>query len=454
MDEHSVTQTSIKKPAGNWIRFGLLVAIALAFFIIFGFWSGVPKGEQAQAFWIGVAALFIVLALFSWAVWYLLFSPLPIGQDVRAQSIPAVYLQALALLLAVGQFGIFVGAFWDETWHRQYGVPFGEDFFWRPHLLIYIGIVVTMVLAFTALVFLFRQRQGTIRQRFRSNPIIGLLILAGGLLLYVLPADPIWHAIYGEDLSAWSIPHLLLFLGFDLILLLSVAIHMSMQPRREWRTPRRLSSADALPLWMFAAMFLSWNQFFTTEWDGGARFGLARPEWLLPLLIAGGGALIGLMANHTLRMIGAATLSGILGLAMRLAFIQLFHAGDLMRANAWVLVLPSLALIDLWYSYGRGRWMGAGIAAALGIGAALLSIFASFYPNNPIMDLPIAIVMVTAGCLGLSWCGAKLGDYLAEGNKQLQGARAGFRSQWMSVGIVAAFVAFVIFFVTTAKPPG
>jgi hypothetical protein len=37
----------------------------------------------------------------------------------------------------------------------------------------------------------------------------------------------------------------------------------------------------------------------------------------------------------------------VLALALRLAFIQLFQAEDMMRSHAWVLVLPSLVFIDL-----------------------------------------------------------------------------------------------------------
>ena len=37
----------------------------------------------------------------------------------------------LALILASGGIGIAVGAVWDELWHRRYGLPFGEDLFWR-----------------------------------------------------------------------------------------------------------------------------------------------------------------------------------------------------------------------------------------------------------------------------------------------------------------------------------
>jgi hypothetical protein len=96
--------------------------------------------------------------------WQLLFRLLPAGQTVRQQPINATYRQVLALLLSMGGFAFIVGAFWDEIWHRQYGILFGEDFFWRPHLLLYFGIAVATALAFAGLYMITRWGQGTFQQ--------------------------------------------------------------------------------------------------------------------------------------------------------------------------------------------------------------------------------------------------------------------------------------------------
>lgn len=453
MSQQHMTQNVIRTPAWKRAKIGLLGAVVLAFFIVFGFWSGVPAGERALPFWIGVAVLFVMLSAFSLTAWHLMVRPLPAGQTVLVQPIRVTFRQALALLLSVGQYGFIVGAFWDEVWHRQYGIPFGDDFFWRPHLLMYFGIAVTVLLAFAGLYTLIRGGQGTFQQRFRANPVIGLLVLAGGFLLYVLPADPIWHAIYGEDLTAWSIPHLLLLVSLVSILLLVTAIHMTALSRREWGTPGQLRLSAALPLLMFAAISLIWNQFFITEWDSGVRFVLARPEWLLPVLIASGAAFIGVMANHTLRVFGAATISGILALALRFALIQLFDAENIMQVNSWVLALPSLVLVDLWYVFHRGAWIGAGVAAALGMWLAVMAVFNRFFPLYPITNLPVAFVMLMVASLGMSRLGAAFGDYLAEGNQQIEEAPAGTRLPLVSLGVAAATVVFIVFFVTTATPP-
>jgi hypothetical protein len=214
---------------------------------------------------------------------------------------------------------------------------------------------------------------------------------------------------------------------------------------------------------MFAAISLSWNQFFTTEWDGTLWDGglvQGRPEWLLPLLIASGAALIGAMANHTLRVFGAATLSGLLALALRFALLRLFDVEQMMLVSAWVLALPSLALIDLWYAYRRGVWVGAGVAAAVGMGVGLLTVFNQFYPPYPITNLPLAFAMLLIGSLSMSWLGATLGDYFAQDNKQVEEGvtetnrpLASLSVAVVTVTLIILFVAFIIFFVTTATPP-
>jgi hypothetical protein len=453
MTEQNLMPMGTRTPTSERIKNIVISIVIIATIAAFAFWSGVPSGDRALPFWIGVIVLFAMLGGFGLATWHLLFRPIPAGKVVAEQPIKAAHRQALALLLGMGGVGIIVGTFWDEVWHRQYGIPFGEDFYWRPHLIMYFGFLVAMGLALAGLYIIGRHGQGNIQQRFRANPVIGLLILSGTLLTYVLPADPVWHTIYGNDLTAWSIPHLVLIANFVLILLLAAGIHMSAQPHRKWASPRRLRLVDMLPFLMFATTSLMWNQFFLVEWDAGASFVLERPEWLLPVLIVSGAAFIGVIANHTLRTYGAATLSGLLALVMRFALIKLFGVEKIMFVNAWVLALPSMILIDLWYAYRPGARLGAGIAAAVGMMIVLLTIYPQFYPLYVITNLPIAFGMVLLASLGLSLAGAALGDYFAEGNKQA-GEAAGSRTTLLSLGVVGATIIFVVFFVATATPPG
>jgi hypothetical protein len=94
------------------------------------------------------------------------------------------------------------------------------------------------------------------------------------------------------------------------------------------------------------------------------------------------------------------------------------------------------------------------------MGIVLLTIFRQFYPLAPLTNLPITLVMVLAGSLGMSWLGATLGDYFAERNKQVETDASRLRLPLASLDmagvtviLIIIFAAFIIFFVTTATPP-
>jgi len=455
----SVTHNTTTFPENNlWAKLKalLIASIFAALLLAFAVWSGVPRGERATLFWIGVAVLIVILFALGALTWHLLFRPLPAGQKVEVQPLKASYRRVTALLLGVGAAGIVVGAFWDEVWHRTYGIPFGDDFFWRPHLLMYFGFLTVTLLGFAGLYVIIQQGKGTFQQRFRANPIIGLLILLGAFLLYVLPADPIWHQIYGVDITAWGIPHLMLVANWVSMMLLAVAVYMTLLPEREWRGVRHLSAKDIFPVAIMAVMLLMWLQFFTTEWDARSSTTLSRPEWLLPVLIAMSATFTGVIINHTLRRAGAATVTGLVALGVRYTLIQLFQV-DFMFANAWVLALPVLVMIDLWtayclYSKREISWIGEGVAAGVGMALVLFTAFHTYYPTVTITNLPVALVMVLAATLGASWVGAKIGDYFAVSNKQVEEATV-VQLPRMTIATLVAACLFVAFFVTTAAPP-
>jgi hypothetical protein len=421
----------------------------------FALWSGIPGGERATPFWIGIIVLILILFGLGALTWHLLFRSLPAGQRVEAQPLRARYRRVAALLLGVGAGGIVVGAFWDEVWHRIYGIPFGEDLLWRPHLLMYFGFLTVTLLGFAGLYVVSQHGKGTFQQRFRANPIIGLLILLAAFLMYVLPADPIWHQIYGADITAWGIPHLLLVMNWVSMMLLAVGIYMTLLSAREWRGVRHLSAQDIFPIAIMAVMLLMWLQFFTTEWDARTDSALLRPEWLLPALIVMSATFTGVIVNHTLRRAGAAMITGVVALTVRYGLIQLFQV-DFMHIDAWVLALPILLLIDVWAAYDilqkrNVSWVGEGIAAGVGMALVLVTIFNTYYDHVIITNLPLTVGMVLAAGLGTSWAGANLGDYFAQSNKQAE--ETGSRLPLATLGTLAGACLFVAWFVTTAAPP-
>src|SRR5262245_37249239 len=200
-----------------------VVALGLIFAAL-AYWGGAPRRDAA--FFAGVIILLAALGLYGALVWALLFKPLP----EEAPPLPrtsARSRQILALLVGICGVNFVVGGIWDAVWHLNYGIPFGQDLLWRPHLLLYSSFLLIAGFAFGGLNIVLKNGQGSLQRRFRQNPLVGLLALVSGFMLVIVPADPLWHMIYGEDISAWSLPHLVLAAGFSLVMIVSAMIQAS-----------------------------------------------------------------------------------------------------------------------------------------------------------------------------------------------------------------------------------
>ena len=338
-------------------RLGWIIAAiaSTVIFAAFSVWGGIPAGDQAGAFWAQVAILFLVVCAFALLLWHLMIRPLaPNLRQPKIDTLPVRLRQGIAVVHAGGALAMIVGGVWDEIWHRQYAIPFGEDFFWPPHLLMYFGFLTMIGIGFWAMRYLTRRLKGNYQQRFRSNPIIGVYILSAAFMLYALASDPFWHWTFGEDLSAWSIPHLILLLSFVASLCIAAFVHKSTIPLDNWRSVFRLKYADALPLLVFACCLLIWLQLMLSDWDATLTgiqpewLGLFRPTWLLAANLVAGATFAGVIISRLLRSAGAATVAGILALVIRYGLIQLF-ATDLLQYTGWVAALLPLLAIDLWF---------------------------------------------------------------------------------------------------------
>jgi hypothetical protein len=448
----------------EWI-FAALVGIAV--FAAFTVWGGIPSDDRVGVFWLLVAVLLVVSAGFGLVTWHLLFRPLPAGHKApTVVALPASMRLGLSVLLAVGGLCLVIGPFWDEIWHRTYGIPFGEDFFWRPHLLLYFGFGAGVLVGFWGLWYVMRSYKGTFQQRLRTNPLLGLLILSSAFLMYVVPADPIWHIVYGRDLSAWSIPHILLLISIGFIMLMSAALYLSTQPRRDWQGVHKITLSDVLPILMFAGIIMPWLQILTIDWDTAIRepdalLSRFRPEWLMAANIVFSATFAGVIANRSLRYVGAATLTGVVALALRVVMIQIFQVQELMYFTTWILALAPLVAIDLWTAYqvrtgSRSlSWIGTGVAAAVGmvIAAPLLT---TFYPMLTLTNIIGFAVAALVSSLGASWLGMYIGEYIANQNRDMVEVDETSRrvnQPLVSMGTLAAFLVFVVFFIVTASPP-
>jgi hypothetical protein len=450
-------------------RYAPVVAALYALVVLIALlrWAGLPRVDFFF-FVLGAVSLIGTLAGLAFLGWYLLIKPLPADVMNASLLLKAHHRQGLAALLAISGVMIVVGGFWDEVWHRQYGVPFGRDLFWRPHLLMYAGLLSVMLAAVVSGLLLWRKGTGRWRQRFRAEPLLGWLVLLGAFLAYALPADPAWHMLYGTDITAWSLPHLVLMVTFSAIMVMAAAFQLSTLPARSWQSLLRLRLDDILVILALAFALMLGLQLLTTEWDGirHVRRGSThpfwqRPEWLLPVVVVALSTFFGTLANRATRYVGAATLVGLVALASRFLLVNGFGFAQ-MSTNAWLLALPPLAGIDLWYGYRSSAhprtpsaFEGA-FAATLGLALGTLPLLGRLYvyPQVSPTTLPAMLIMGFVTALWASWLGGRLGEALrprrSKAPARARESRGAMRGPTTALVLLIVFMAW---FVITATPP-
>lgn len=134
----------------------------------------------------------------------------------EATDIRALRRGALWGMLAAKLWGGW-GVTWDIHWH----LLIGRDSFWiPPHLMTYSGVTVVLLLSLATLA---RETLPALRGSLPpgSVRVFGLVGTRGthlalwGMVITVLaaPIDDLWHRLFGLDVTLWSPPHLLGFLG-------------------------------------------------------------------------------------------------------------------------------------------------------------------------------------------------------------------------------------------------
>ncbi|MSQ44209.1 MAG: hypothetical protein EXR45_08415 [Chloroflexi bacterium] len=268
--------------------------------------------------WQGWVALAALAGAFLAAGWWLFFSPLP-GMPGAASSRTSPRARQWVSVLVLASGVLFItGARWDELWHRKFG-GFADDFLWPPHLLLYAGLGLNAIFAVAGLAVAggVVRRSATedglsngtrwmgIRRKVRAEPMIGFLGLTAMSQMASIPSDLLWHEIIGPDLTAWSLPHLLLALTTAAVLW--AGIGLSRASARTWR-----GRADILTVCLIAASQVSMMQIGTTEWDWAVDAGSravvdARPIWAWPVVCVVVGSVHAVAARTVTGRIGTAT---------------------------------------------------------------------------------------------------------------------------------------------------
>ncbi len=454
-------------------RAGLLAMLAavLLILVFLAALGGYPA-DQFPVFAVGIVVVISLTLAFAAAAWHLLFRPLPAGYKVSSASpLTRAQRQLVALTLFGSLVFIAIGAIWDEIWHSKYGILFGLDFFWRPHIMMYVGFSVIILMGLYSLSVILRRGQGTLQQRFRAEPTFGWLALMGGFMIYALPADPVWHAIYGEDITPWSIPHVTLVIIWIATAVLASAIQMSVLPRREWGSLLRLRLPDgvvmvsgACVLLTILVMFSVLYELYTLDGEQGSDI-LAWPVWLYPVFITFTASFIGGFTNRATKRYGSAVLTGLIAIVMRLLLVYAID-GPLKTGNPWLISLPILLATDLgffvWTRF-RGRRPGVLVTALWATGGAALGtvpLIGAWYAFPPVTaaTLPQILVAVLLAALVASWLVQPIGDYVAslQGQYATEDPASAMNPALLWGAPLAAYIAmfaFVVWYVATATPP-
>ena len=442
---------------------GLYAIVLLLALLGLAYYGGLPAPDEMPFFILGSVILVGLSLLIGALGWFLLYRPLPENYKIRTESpLKPFQRQLLGSTLIMSMVLVGLGGVWDEVWHTLYGIPFGEDFFWRPHMLIYAGFIILILLAGLSILVLLRNGKGNLSQRFRADPFIAFTVLVGLYMVYALPADPIWHSIYGEDLTSFSIPHVLLTVMFTLPFLIGTGFIISSNPKSHWRSILSFRLTDTLPILAFVFIQLITFVLFVVNWEvlaisSNMTIALLFPEWLFPLLLSFSVVFVGISATHSLRYYGAATLIGVLSFGLRLLLLRLL-GHELQSANAWLIALVVHLCIDAFYFLRRGNipgWWQAGLFAGLGMSIISLPLINSFYPTpeTTISNLPFMLLACFAGALLAAWFAQALGDFIADSPRYISEEVPKMRLLAVSGAIFAATLLFFLWFVMTATPP-
>lgn len=251
--------------------FAPIMGAIIVIFIVLTLLAGLPPADSMGSFIFGIGVLIAVTTLIGAAAWHLLLRPLPAGVTVTPQTLISPLAKSIiALLLTLGTLSIGIAGVWDEIWHSKYGIPFGEDFFWRPHLLLYFSFLTLIILGGWSWWTLMNRGKGTLQQRFRATPLLGVSFFAGAFTIYAVSADPIWHKLYGSDIAPWSVPHLLILTMILVMGLLATAYHKSLMPAREWRMGINFAWRDVLIVLVWVGALVDYMLIFTIQWYAAA----------------------------------------------------------------------------------------------------------------------------------------------------------------------------------------
>lgn len=452
------------------IRPFTVCAIGLLILVSVIRWGGTAR--PGPLFVAGVALIIGVLVLFGLLGYWLYGSPLPDHVVIPQPGHPEVR-RMLALFVPISGLLFAGGGMWDEAWHLRYG-SFGDDFLWPPHFLMYSSL--GMIALFAAGVMIMLLRGGDLRARFRADPLIGMIGLMAALLVISLPTDQIWHAIYGVDLTAWSLPHIWIVVGLSLVMFSAMALQLSFVPPAGWRTLVGLRWSEVLIFVLMVPAMIALLQLGVTEWGriteiptqaSADSFRAAfwnRPEPLFPIVVSVLALFCSNLVLHTTRRVGAATVVAVTVALFRTAAATLMAGFDgtwVVVASYW-LIIPAAIALDLWYASRlrsaettRTLMLGNVIASSVLLAVTLPFIMLTMvYPRVNAATLPWMIIGSLLMGVISGWAGARGGDWMASRERlDVHAEAVPARTRWAATATGALALVYALAVILTARPP-
>jgi hypothetical protein len=415
--------------SNNLILKFLLASVVV--YSLLGLFAGLPQGANLVAFVVGLVVLFLgIVALLSWG-WYIIVKPLPGNlAPSRKLPLPQGLRQGVALFLTLMSAVGIAGGLWDVTWHVRSGLPFGEDFFWQPHQFIYVALSAPIIVATFLWYRLLHNSSGTMRQRFRADVPVTLFILGGVAMLFSLPADPLWHVIYGEDLTGLSVPHIVFSISSTLVSIGTLSIFLSYTPmHKTWEHILKLNRMELLIIISLSFTLISLLMPTLGDWEALTvsastlphlpALVAARPDWAMPFLAAFVAIYPTSMALQITKRVGTATLLWLIAAVIRSILFLAFGYGATGMATMF-LILPLVIAVDLaaWYRASRNQPVSSVFIAAAATIAATVAVLPqiplSF--SDPVLsvdNVPLIIVAVFVAALTAAWMGGVLGEVVS-----------------------------------------
>jgi hypothetical protein len=272
------------------------------------------------------------------------------------------------------------------------------------------------------------------------------------------------------------LPHLTLAIALVSVMLVAVAVQLSCIRPAPWRTIRHLTPQDGFIVVLLALIILMLTQFGTTEWENLQSIGIGqtsgafwqRPEWLYPVVVISLAAFVGMIALHTTRAAGAATLVGLTCLAIRLILLSTLHASEppaSLTFKTHLILLPALIALDLWYAFrlkqaeSRATILGGSLAivtATLTVGLLIIQQI-MIYPRINGDTLPGMIFFGLIMGLAVGYAGSQIGKWLRSHGAYVEPVDSTVtnyaRVMGIGLGTLAAVLLFVTIFISTASPP-